>query len=89
MALVCESALWMLLRAIGSDAHILEVLLTMWPMALASFEQAAASPAAVFDGTLKLVVEGVREEKLTARARRAALDVGSAHPRACGHGCGG
>eukprot|EP00965_Chrysotila_dentata_P051661 1715117-Pleurochrysis_carterae.AAC.1 len=33
MALVCESALWMLLRAIGSDAHILDVLPTIWPTA--------------------------------------------------------
>eukprot|EP00965_Chrysotila_dentata_P127766 4224695-Pleurochrysis_carterae.AAC.1 len=54
MALVCESVLWMLLRAIGSDAHILD---------------AAASPAAVINGTLELIVKGVREEKLTARAR--------------------
>eukprot|EP00965_Chrysotila_dentata_P120063 3971356-Pleurochrysis_carterae.AAC.2 len=61
----------MLLRAIGSDAHILYVLPKMWPMALAFFEQAAASPAAVIDGTLELIVEGVREEMLLRRARRA------------------
>eukprot|EP00965_Chrysotila_dentata_P003719 121815-Pleurochrysis_carterae.AAC.1 len=47
----------------------------MWPTALTFFEQAATSPAAVIDGTLELIVEGVREEKLTARARRAALDM--------------
>eukprot|EP00965_Chrysotila_dentata_P127467 4215355-Pleurochrysis_carterae.AAC.1 len=47
----------------------------MWPTALAFFQQAAASPAAVIDGTLELIVDGVREEKLTARARRAALDM--------------
>eukprot|EP00965_Chrysotila_dentata_P171755 5667892-Pleurochrysis_carterae.AAC.1 len=48
----------------------------MWPTALAFFEQAgAASPAGVIAGSLELVVEGVREEKLTARARRAALDM--------------
>eukprot|EP00965_Chrysotila_dentata_P169597 5598535-Pleurochrysis_carterae.AAC.1 len=69
MALVCESALWMLLRAIGSDAHILDVLPTMWPTVVAFFEQAAASPAAVIDGTFELIVEGVRLEKLTARTR--------------------
>eukprot|EP00965_Chrysotila_dentata_P018070 600360-Pleurochrysis_carterae.AAC.1 len=46
MALVCESSLSMLLRAIGSDAHILDVLPTMWLTALAFFQQAAASPAA-------------------------------------------
>eukprot|EP00965_Chrysotila_dentata_P118945 3932998-Pleurochrysis_carterae.AAC.1 len=58
MALVCESSLWMLLRAIGSDAHILDMLPTMWPTALAFFEQAAASPAAVIDCSLELIVEG-------------------------------
>eukprot|EP00965_Chrysotila_dentata_P164917 5445388-Pleurochrysis_carterae.AAC.1 len=73
MALVCESALWMLLRVIGSDEHILDVLPTMWPTVLAFFEQAATSPAAVIDGTLELIVEGVRGEKLTARACQAAL----------------
>eukprot|EP00965_Chrysotila_dentata_P013385 442897-Pleurochrysis_carterae.AAC.1 len=59
MALVCESSLCMLLRAIGSSAHILDVLPTMWPEAFAFFEQAAASPAAVVDGgSLELIVEG-------------------------------
>eukprot|EP00965_Chrysotila_dentata_P107789 3560227-Pleurochrysis_carterae.AAC.1 len=65
----------MLLRAIGSDAHILDVLPTMWPEALAFFKQAAASPAAVVYGSLELIVEGVREDKLTARAHRAAFDM--------------
>eukprot|EP00965_Chrysotila_dentata_P015088 499062-Pleurochrysis_carterae.AAC.1 len=55
-AVVCESSLWMWLRAIGSDAHILDVLLpTMWPTALCLFQQAAASPAAVIDDTLELI----------------------------------
>eukprot|EP00965_Chrysotila_dentata_P070074 2314699-Pleurochrysis_carterae.AAC.1 len=60
MALVCESSLSlsMLLRAIGSDAHMLDVLPTMWPTALAFFYQAVASPAAVIDGTLELIVDG-------------------------------
>eukprot|EP00965_Chrysotila_dentata_P176817 5839777-Pleurochrysis_carterae.AAC.1 len=31
MALVCKFSLWTLLRAIGSDAHILDVVPTMWP----------------------------------------------------------
>eukprot|EP00965_Chrysotila_dentata_P096639 3193231-Pleurochrysis_carterae.AAC.1 len=84
VALVCESALWLLLRAIGSDAHILDVLPTMWPTALAFFEQAAASPTAVIDGTLELIVEGVREEKLTARARRAAVDMARIRELAAG-----
>eukprot|EP00965_Chrysotila_dentata_P048408 1605841-Pleurochrysis_carterae.AAC.1 len=63
MAIICESSLWTLLRAIGSDAHILDVLPTMWPTALAFFVQAAATPATVVDGSLQLVVEGVREER--------------------------
>eukprot|EP00965_Chrysotila_dentata_P139016 4597404-Pleurochrysis_carterae.AAC.1 len=74
----------MLLRAIGSDAHILDVLTTMWPTAFAFFEQAAASPAAVIDGFLELSVEGVREGKLTARARRAALDMARIRTLAAG-----
>eukprot|EP00965_Chrysotila_dentata_P120377 3980441-Pleurochrysis_carterae.AAC.1 len=48
----------MLLRAIGSDAHILDVLPTMWPPALALFKQAVASPAAVIKGTLEHFIEG-------------------------------
>eukprot|EP00965_Chrysotila_dentata_P237635 6202029-Pleurochrysis_carterae.AAC.1 len=85
IALVCESSLWMLLmRAIGSDARIVDMMPTMWPTALTFFEQAAASLAAVIDGTLELIVEGVREEKLTARPRRAALDMARIVPRASG-----
>eukprot|EP00965_Chrysotila_dentata_P109259 3610982-Pleurochrysis_carterae.AAC.3 len=52
MALICESLLWMLLHDIGYDAHILDVLPTIWPTALAFFEQFAASPAAVIFGAL-------------------------------------
>eukprot|EP00965_Chrysotila_dentata_P249316 6208841-Pleurochrysis_carterae.AAC.3 len=65
----------MLLHAIGSDAHVLDVLPTMWPTALAFFKQATAAPAAVIDGTLELIIKGVHEEKLTARARQAARDM--------------
>eukprot|EP00965_Chrysotila_dentata_P009190 299275-Pleurochrysis_carterae.AAC.1 len=65
----------MLLRAIGLEAHILDVLPTMWPTALNFFEQVAVSPKVVIDGTLELIFEGVREEKLTAQARRAAFDI--------------
>eukprot|EP00965_Chrysotila_dentata_P163583 5401428-Pleurochrysis_carterae.AAC.1 len=74
----------MLLRAIGSDAHILDVLPTMCPTALAFFEQAAASPVSVIDGSLELIVEGVRQEKLTARARREALDMARIRTLAAG-----
>eukprot|EP00965_Chrysotila_dentata_P026431 875204-Pleurochrysis_carterae.AAC.1 len=40
-----------------NDAHILDVLPTMWPSALAFFEQAAASLiAAAIDDTLELII---------------------------------
>eukprot|EP00965_Chrysotila_dentata_P001726 57654-Pleurochrysis_carterae.AAC.1 len=74
----------MLLRAIGSDAHFLDVLPTMWPTMLAFFQQAAASPSAVIDGTLELMVDGVREEKLIAWARQAALDMARIRELAAG-----
>eukprot|EP00965_Chrysotila_dentata_P188625 6172851-Pleurochrysis_carterae.AAC.5 len=86
--LVCESALWMLLRAIGSDAHILDVLLTTWTTALAFFKQAAASPAAVVDRTLELIVEGARGEKLRHGASTPSSFQHGAHPQARGRGCG-
>eukprot|EP00965_Chrysotila_dentata_P035631 1185557-Pleurochrysis_carterae.AAC.3 len=47
----------------------------MRPIALAIFKQVANSPAAVINGTHELIVEGVREKKLTTRAHRAALDM--------------
>eukprot|EP00965_Chrysotila_dentata_P095584 3159356-Pleurochrysis_carterae.AAC.1 len=74
----------MLLRAIGPDAHILDLLPTMWPNTLSFFQQAAAPPAAVIDCTLELIVDGVREEKLTARARRAAYDMARIRELAAG-----
>eukprot|EP00965_Chrysotila_dentata_P016668 553258-Pleurochrysis_carterae.AAC.1 len=70
MVLGCESSLWMLLRATRSNAHILDVLPTMWTTTVAFFDQAAAaSPAAVIDVTHEIIVDGVREEKLAERAR--------------------
>jgi hypothetical protein len=67
--------MWNLLRCIGSDEHILDVLPEMWPRTLAFFEQAAASPRQLIDGTLKLKLNCTREAKVTPRAQRAALDV--------------
>eukprot|EP00965_Chrysotila_dentata_P154174 5095328-Pleurochrysis_carterae.AAC.1 len=84
MALVCECSLWMLLRAIGPDTHILDVLSTMWPTVFDFFEEAAVSPSAVMDGSLELVVKGVREEKLTSRARQAAVDIARIREMAAG-----
>eukprot|EP00965_Chrysotila_dentata_P114264 3776682-Pleurochrysis_carterae.AAC.2 len=75
MAFVYKSSLWMLQSTISSDAHIPDVLPTMWTTAFAFFEQAAASPVDVTDSTLELIVEDVRKERLTARTRRAALNM--------------
>eukprot|EP00965_Chrysotila_dentata_P166246 5488333-Pleurochrysis_carterae.AAC.2 len=72
-------------RQAGSDAHNLDVLPTMWATALAFFQQAVASPAAVIDGTLELIVDGVRKEKLTAQARRASLDMARTRQLAAGY----
>eukprot|EP00965_Chrysotila_dentata_P077999 2572053-Pleurochrysis_carterae.AAC.1 len=47
----------------------------MLPIALAFFQQVAEAPAAVIDGMLELIVDGVRKEKLIALLRQAALDM--------------
>eukprot|EP00965_Chrysotila_dentata_P244648 6206095-Pleurochrysis_carterae.AAC.1 len=57
----------------------------MWTAVLAFFEQATASPATVIDGTLEVIFEGEREEKLTARARREAFDMARICERAAGN----
>lgn len=75
LALVCDAALWVLLRCISSDDHILDVLPNMWTRSLNFFEQAAASPQSVIDGSLRLSIEGIREAKETPRAQRAAIDM--------------
>lgn len=75
LALICDAALWVLLRCIGSDDHILDVLPKMWTHALEFFEKAATAPQLVIEGSLALIIEGVREAKETPRARRAAIDL--------------
>ena len=75
LALICDASLWMHLRCIGSDAHILDVLPQMWPKTLAWFEEMAADPQGVINGSSPLVMEGVREAKATARSKRAELDM--------------
>eukprot|EP00965_Chrysotila_dentata_P245428 6206548-Pleurochrysis_carterae.AAC.4 len=85
IALVCESLLLMLLRLFGSDAHTLDFCRRCGqPLPPAFFEDAAASPAAMIDSWLELIVEGVREEKLTARACQAALDMARIRELAAG-----
>ena len=75
LAVICEAELWELLRSIGGDDHILDVLPKMWLATLAFFEKAAESPGEVVDGTLVLKIEGGREAKVTPRAKRATTDM--------------
>lgn len=75
LAIICDAALWVLLRCIGSDDHILDVLPKMWTRSLDFFERAALSPQLVVEGSLTLIIEGVREAKHTPRAQRAAIDM--------------
>jgi len=84
MALICDSALWELLRAIGSDTHILDILPVMWPETLAFFEAAAAAPSKVVDGSLTLSLSVAREAKVTPRATRAAIDIARIREKAAG-----
>ena len=74
MALIADSALWKLLRRIGSEEHILDVLPGMWETTLAFFEAAAANPRSLIDGSLKLELGG-SEPKVTPRSLRAAVDL--------------
>ena len=70
MAIICDSVLWPLLRAVKPDAdkHVLDVLPQVWPKALEFFCDAAERPAGVIDGTLRL---DVREAPLAASASQA------------------
>ena len=58
LALICDSYLWVLLRRIGSDAHILDVLPQMWTETLAFFHAAAERPQRIVDGSCKLQLSG-------------------------------
>lgn len=41
MALIAETSLWKLLRCVGSDKHILDILPEMWDKVLKFYEDAA------------------------------------------------
>ena len=75
LAIICDAALWVLLRSMGSDDHIFDVIPKMWPGALDFFERGTASPSQVVGGSLYLMINGIREPKGTPRARRAAIDM--------------
>eukprot|EP00965_Chrysotila_dentata_P150486 4970787-Pleurochrysis_carterae.AAC.2 len=57
---------------------------TMWPTTLKLVAKILASPSAVIDGALELIIEGVREQTLNARARRAPLDIARIRQMAAG-----
>ena len=84
MAIICDAVLWPLLRAIKptADKHTLDVLPTVWPKAIAFFKAAAAAPASVVDGSLRLDLGGAAAR--THRHHGLAGDAG----RACAHGHG-
>lgn len=54
MALICDTVFWKMIRAVkpSAEKHVLDVLPRVWPTAHTFFKQAAASPAAIIDGSL-------------------------------------
>jgi uncharacterized protein YaiL (DUF2058 family) len=56
MALICESVLWPLLKAVkpSADKHTLDVLPKVWPAACEFFRDAAARPRGLIEGSLEL-----------------------------------
>eukprot|EP00966_Prymnesium_polylepis_P043259 1004357-Prymnesium_polylepis.1 len=76
MAIVCESVLWPLLRAVkpAADKHTLDVLPKVWPAARKFFCDAAARPRGLITGDLKLDLgdDGVpaRTAETAAQSRR-------------------
>ena len=58
MALICDSVFWQMIRAVKprAETHVLDVLPHVWPAAHTFFEGAAASPAGVIDGSLRMAL---------------------------------
>ena len=86
MAIICESVLWPLLKAVKptADKHTLDVLPKVWPAAIEFFRDAAARPRGLLDGSLKLDLRdavdtpAAAEPQTAAKARRsqrAAIDM--------------
>ena len=86
MAIICESVLWPLLKAVKPTAgkHTLDVLPKVWPAAIEFFRDAAARPRGLLDGSLKLDLRdavdtpAAAEPQTAAKARRsqrAAIDM--------------
>ena len=76
MALVCDAVLWPLLKALKPPAnkHVLDVLPKVWTEALAFFDRAAAAPAGLIDGSLRLAfaAEAAAPPATGAQAKRSA-----------------
>ena len=90
MAIICDAVLWPLLRAVkpSPDKHVLDVLPVVWPKAVAFFEAAAASPASVIDGSLKLdlgdAVPPPATDSQARRSERARIDMTRIRGKATG-----
>ena len=86
MALVCETVLWPLLKAIkpSADVHTLGVLPKVWPAARDFFRDAAQQPRGLVDGDLRLdlgdaagapAAAAPQTAAHTWRSQRAAIDM--------------
>ena len=89
MALVCDVVLWPLLRAVkpAADKHTLDVLPVVWPTALAFFKAAAAAPASVVDGSLRLNLGDAPTASTASqatRSQRARIDMERIRSKAAG-----
>lgn len=90
MAIVCETVLWPLLKAIkpAPDKHVLDVLPNVWPKALEFFRDVEARPAGLLDSTLRMDLGGAPAAAATAaqarRSERARIDMERIRARAKG-----
>ena len=93
MAIICDAVLWPLLKAVkpSAEKHVLDVLPTVWPKTLRFFEDAAANPTGLLDGSLRLELGGAASPAaaastvgLTRRAERARIDMARIRGKAAG-----
>ena len=84
MAIICDTVLWPLLRAVkpSADKHVLDVLPKVWPRALDFFRDAAARPRGLVEDDLRLDLGEVAGAAAVAasasqarRSERARLDM--------------
>jgi hypothetical protein len=77
MALICDSVLWKMIRAVkpSAEKHVLDVLPRVWPAAHSFFERAAIAPSAIIDNSLQMELGAVAAPVLAAtlgQAKRSA-----------------